>query len=177
MHRELERAVEKFAPLLQQLSAAECQQPPRRRAERWSVQQNIAHLVLTYRSTSKLLERCLAQGPPPPCRPALRQIAPCLLVVGLGIFPPGARAPEFVCPERLALPAKSGAELIFLLREELAHMDARLTACETKFGSAGLDSHFAFGPLSARQWRRFHALHAGLHLRHVENLRRANRFS
>jgi len=109
MHRELERVVERFLPVLQWLSASQCQQQLPRRVESWSVQQNVVHLVLTYRSTAQLLERCLAQGPPPSDRPALGQIAPRLLVIGLGIFPRGAKSPERVHPDRLTLPAKSGA--------------------------------------------------------------------
>jgi hypothetical protein len=175
MHRELERIVEKFVPELQWLSALQCQQHPPRRVESWSVQQNVVHLVLTYRSTVQLLERCLAQGPPPSDRLAIGQMAPRLLVIGLGIFPRGARAPRHVHPDRLALPAKSGADLIVLLREEMAHMDARLAECETKFGASALESHFAFGPLTARQWRRFHALHGQLHLRQVKSLLRVIR--
>ncbi|HCT61541.1 MULTISPECIES: DinB family protein [Acidobacterium] len=173
MHRELERVVERFLPVLQWLSASQCQQQLPRRVESWSVQQNVVHLVLTYRSTAQLLERCLAQGPPPSDRPALGQIAPRLLVIGLGIFPRGAKSPERVHPDRLTLPAKSGADLILLLREELARMDTLLAECEAKLGASALGSHFAFGPLTARQWRRFHTLHGYLHLHQVKSLLRA----
>jgi hypothetical protein len=174
LHREWERLVEKFVQPLQGLSATQCQQHPRRRTESWNVQQVVVHLVLTYRSTAQLLERCLTLGPPPADRLAPGQIAPRLLVIGLGIFPRGAKAPEFVHPDRLALPAKSGPDLIVLLREELARMDDLLTECEAKFGASPLGSHFAFGPLTARQWRRFHALHGHLHLYQVKSLLRAN---
>lgn len=175
MHRELERVVEKFVPVLQWLSAIRCQQQPPRRGESWSVQQNVMHLVLTYRSTAQLLERCLTLGPPSSDRLSLGQIAPRLLVIGLGIFPRGAKSPEIVHPDRLALPAKSGPDLIVLLREDLARMDGLLTECEAKFGASALGSHFAFGPLTARQWRRFHALHGHLHLYQVKSLLRAIR--
>ncbi len=175
MHVELEQIIQNFVPVLQRLTASQCQQHPGGDTSRWSVQQNIAHLVLTYDSTTRLLQKRVDAGEPLRARPTLKERIPSTLVIGLGIFPRGQQAPEFTRPEHLAWEAKSGADLMVLLREGLAPMDAVLTACEARFGCSPVGAHFIFGPLTARQWRRFHAVHGELHLQQVKRTLKANR--
>ncbi len=46
-------------------------------------------------------------------------------------------------------------------------MCALLDECQAKFGNQRLQRHFVFGPLTAEEWRHFHALHGRHHLKLV----------
>jgi hypothetical protein len=58
------------------------------------------------------------------------------------------------------------------LGEKLAAMDELITQCETRFGrSTRILDHPVLGPLTARQWRRFHLVHAQHHAKQIWRLR------
>lgn len=54
-------------------------------------------------------------------------------------------------------------------------MDRVIDTCGRRFGTKRAAAHFLLGPLSAEQWRRFHAIHAGHHLKQVRRIAEANR--
>jgi hypothetical protein len=59
-------------------------------------------------------------------------------------------------------------------RNTLSVMDERITRCEQEFGPrAKIGSHSIFGPLTAREWRRFHLVHTRHHARQVQHLKNA----
>jgi hypothetical protein len=162
MHGDLEAVIAGFEPVLAPRTAAECQRHPGGDARRWDAQQIVAHLLLTYQSTEGLLRKRLEAGQPVEGLKTLTQRILQWLVIGRGMLPKGAKAPEYTLPDRLGWGAKSGAELVAELRAELEKMDDLLVECEAKFGKSPVGMHFIFGPLTARQWRRFHRVH-GLH--------------
>ena len=92
------------------------------------------------------------------------------LVIQRGYFRKGVKAPEFTLPEKAGWSAKSGEELVGELRTGLAELDGILMECEAQFGSHAVGTHFIFGPLTARQWRRFHRVHGLHHLKQVKVL-------
>jgi hypothetical protein len=58
------------------------------------------------------------------------------------------------------------------IAKELAAMDDFITRCETRFGrSTRILDHPVLGPLTARQWRRFHWVHARHHMKQIWRLR------
>lgn len=170
MHADLEAIVAGFEPVLNGRTAEDCQRHPDGEARRWDAQQIVAHLVLTYESTEGLLRRRLEAGKPVEGLRTLTQRILQWLVIGRGMLPKGAKAPEYTLPDRLGWKAKSGAELLAELRAELEKMDGVLAECEAKFGRSPVGMHFIFGPLTAKQWRRFHRVHGLHHLKQVKAL-------
>ncbi|MGC8549896.1 MAG: hypothetical protein ACP5M4_09370 [Acidobacteriaceae bacterium] len=170
MDADLEAVVRGFEAELNGRTVEDCQRHPGGDARRWDAQQIVAHLVMTYRSTGQLLSRRLETGQPVGELETLTQRFLQWVVIGRGFFPRGVKAPEFTLPEKAGWEAKNGEELVAELRAGLAEMDGVLTECEAKFGPNAVGMHFIFGPLTARQWRRFHRVHGLHHLKQVKAL-------
>ncbi len=136
------------------------------RSGKWCAAEILEHLALTFSSTSRLLERCLRAGEATGHRPSVRQRLATAIVVELGVFPTGRPAPDFSKPRGLPPDAVLG-----VIRDNLQRMDATITACERRFGAVRLADHAVLGPLTARQWRRFHWVHTRHHMKQIARLR------
>ena len=128
------------------------------------MQQVIEHLILTYRSTAGVLEERLQKGRPTQAPTTPEQEARWHATIQAGRFPEGGKAPERVRPGQLHLGPLCGKDLAAQFKLEIEKVDDLLNQCAEKFGSQPMASHFAFGPLSADQWREFHTVHARHHL-------------
>lgn len=170
MHADLEAVAAMYEPVLAGRTAEDCHRHPGGDARRWDAEQIVAHLVMTYKSTNGLLRKRMETGQPVQELETLTQRFLQWLVIGRGFFPKGAQAPEFTLPDRAGWKAKSGAELLEELRAGLGEMDRVLAECEAMFGRNAVGTHFIFGPLTARQWRRFHRVHGLHHLKQVKAL-------
>lgn len=168
MHADLEAVAAGFEAALGGRTAEECQRHPGGDARRWNAQQIVSHLVLTYRSTEELLQKRMALGQPAEELETLTQRLAQWVVIGMGFFPKGAKAPEFTLPEKAGWAAKTGAELVTELRAGLAGLDRVLVECEAMFGGRLVGTHFVFGPLTAGEWRRLHRVHGLHHLKQVK---------
>jgi hypothetical protein len=128
---------------------------------RWNVAQIMEHLGLSYGATAKKLELDLSAGGPPQVRAAkISERLVKILVVNLGIFPSGRKAPAFVTPQGEAGPGALPRALSGLER-----MDVAIAAAEKQWGSqAPIAMHFVLGPLNPEQWRKFHYLHGHHHV-------------
>jgi hypothetical protein len=76
-----------------------------------------------------------------------------------GWFPRGVPAPDAVMPsESPSLP------------ESLSRLDAAIEAFEQKLASSESSwvDHPLLGSMTARQWQRFHAIHAAHHFAHFQ---------
>jgi hypothetical protein len=136
---------------------------------KWSAAEVLEHLCLTYTGSSKGFERCLQEGRPLARTPTLKERVSTLLVTGLGYFPEGRKAPERTVPRGMA-----AEEVIKTIETQIAAMDDLLTRCETRFGrSTRILDHPVLGPLTARQWRKFHLIHAQHHMKQIGKLRRS----
>jgi hypothetical protein len=62
----------------------------------------------------------------------------------------------------------TGDELIARFSATLAAMDEVLNRIEPQAKDAPVLTHFLLGPLSVRQWRRFHRAHARHHTAQIE---------
>jgi hypothetical protein len=139
----------------------------RHRPAKWSGAEILEHLSRAFSSTTRLLGRRLEASVPEPSPATWLQQWRVLLVIELGQFPKGRPAPEFTLPR--GLPAE---EALPRFRETLAAMDDAITRCERQFGHGKIAAHPIFGPLTARQWRKFHWGHTRHHAKQVEALRK-----
>jgi len=89
------------------------------------------------------------------------------VVTGLGYLPNGRKAPERTQPRGM-LPDEITREI----GPQISVMDDLITQCEARFGkrSRVLDHPF-LGPLTARQWRKFHWVHGRHHMKQIQELR------
>jgi hypothetical protein len=169
MHAVLERAVSQIASEVRGLDAETTQLHPMGLAHRWTAQQVVEHLILSYRLTSAALETRLNKG-----RLSRKQTrtqlqwALQLMILSFGALPRGVPALDETVPVKGRFAAMDGRQLGDLLREEAEAMDTLLDTCRRRFGIERVGSHPWLGPLRVDQWRRFHVVH-GLH--HVAQLR------
>jgi hypothetical protein len=149
LQRELEEATR---------DAAESSQPT---AGRWNATQILEHLLLTYKGTNRGLEKCVQQGSPLGTSVTFKHRAATLLVVGFGYLPGGRTAPERATPQGMPL-----EEVRQAIGPELQRLASNLEDCERRFGArTKILDHPFLGPLTAREWRKFHLVHGRHHLR------------
>jgi hypothetical protein len=169
MHAVLERAVHQISSEIRDLDAETTQLHPKGLAHKWSAQEVIEHLILSYRFTSEGLEARLNKGQPLRNRTRTRlQWSLQLMILSFGALPRGVPALDETMPTPGSFAAMNGRQLEDLLRQEIGAMDAVLDRCRRKFGMDRVSTHPWLGPLRVDQWRRFHVVH-GLH--HVAQLR------
>lgn len=136
---------------------------------KWSAAGILEHLSLTFDGTRRNLQKCLDTRAARATRATLRQRVGVLMVVELGRFPAGVEAPAATRPKGL-----SGEAVLDAIRRNLAAMDDVMAQCEAHFGARGkIADHPILGPLSLRQWRRFHWVHTRHHMRQIRLLRQA----
>ena len=132
-------------------------------AGQWSIAETIEHLARTFSGTSKGFVRVLAAGAPAATRASLRGRAAALLVIDCGYFPTGRNSPPMALPRGV----EPGRALPLAL-ENLAVMDEALARAAIVFGTrVHVLDHPVLGPLSVRQWRKFHWVHTRHHARQI----------
>jgi uncharacterized protein DUF1569 len=132
---------------------------------RWSIAQILDHLGKTYAGTAKMVEEALRQnqGPEPRLRPAtLKERIFQFLVVTLGSFPNGRKAPDFIAPQ-----PNCNADALPRTLSQLQRMREALVSAEQCWGSNPVAIHFVLGPLSAPQWRKLHYVHGHHHVKQI----------
>lgn len=134
----------------------------------WSAQQVVEHLCATWRATVGGIEDRMQKGRPLRTRPTFRQRCRQLAVCEFGFFPKKREAPAAVRPKDAPGVPLTGDELIVRFSATLAAMDDALNRIEPQAKDAPVLTHFLLGPLSVRQWRRFHRAHARHHAAQVE---------
>jgi hypothetical protein len=135
-------------------------------AEKWSAGEILEHLYLTYTGTIKGFERVLDAGRPLVASTSMRQRLRKHVVLMFDYLPEGRKAPKTTVPRGLPT-EKVRAEV----GVKIAEMDEIIAQCEARFGGSKLLDHPILGPLTARQWRKFHWMHGRLHIRQIERLR------
>ena len=166
MHPNLEEIRKTLLSATEGMTPTEWSQHP---AGKWCAAEVLEHLSLTYSRTAEGMRRILAAGQPSATPLKLKQRLGILMVVELGYFPEGREAPQQVRPAG----GQDGAKMLADTLDHLTNMDTAITACEERFGaSTHLLDHPILGALNARQWRKFHAIHARHHAPQIERLRR-----
>ena len=85
------------------------------------------------------------------------------LVVRLGIFPSGRKAPAIVTPQRRRRPGCAGADT-----ERAGAHEGCYGGGRGAVGERGTDwDAFVLGPMNPAQWRKFHYLHGHHHVRQM----------
>jgi hypothetical protein len=171
MQENLVRLEAELAAALRALDASQCQLTPVQHPGKWSIQQIVEHLVMSYRSTIELLDGRIEKKRPTQAKLSVRQHLGQLFLVGLGFFPAGIDAPAAVRP---TLPdvLLDGASLIRRIHDALTDFESRIETARTLFGDGPFASHMILGPLSADQWTRFHLVHGRHHIKQIRRVRR-----
>lgn len=135
----------------------------RRSDGKWSVSEILEHLYLTYIGTQKGFEHCLKAGKPLGGAAAFKQRVSVALVTDLGFFPRGRKSPDRVHPR--GMPAE---KVVADIGPQIAAMDKIIAQCEERYGSRiKVLDHPVLGPLTARQWRKFHWIHGRHHVKQI----------
>ena len=135
---------------------------------KWTSGQILEHLLLSFKGTTKGIRNVMETGRPLGGKPTLRDQVRTLYVARFGMMPSGNMSPETVLP-------KDGLDMESLRRfyDALVALDATLADAERRFGgNAKLLDHPILGPLSTKDWRRFHRTHAAHHLKQIAKAQR-----
>jgi len=138
---------------------------------KWSTGDILEHLALAFSGTIKAAQVALDKNSARKREPTLRERLRVMVVLDLGYYPPGRTSPETVKPR--GIPPR---EAFNSIRKNLVAMDEVISACEERFGArTKLSAHPVLGPITARQWRRFHQIHTSHHMRQIRGLRQQMR--
>jgi hypothetical protein len=163
-----------IASSLRGLDANQTQLHPPAHPDKWSIQQIIEHLLLTYSSTETAINARLTKRTPTRAQSTFRQRVFQYAVTRCGYFPLGREAPAMVMPQLTTHPL-SGEDLTHAAAEHLAHLDPLFAEAEALFGRASqCASHAVLGPLNIDQWRLFQLVHGRHHLKQIAAIRKAH---
>jgi len=174
MDSYLERLQKALASATRGMSSEELTRHPEGGSHgKWSAAEVLEHLYLTYAGTVKGFERCLQAGKPLATPITLKQQARITLVTELGYLPKGRKAPEPATPKGMS-PDKVMAEI----GSQIAAMGRLIAQCEARHGArTRVLNHPILGPLTARQWRKFHWVHGQHHIKQISKLRTTKNLS
>lgn len=173
MNNDLQQLHREITYSLRGLDSAQTQLRPTSRPNRWSIQQIVEHLLLTYSSTETAINARLEKRTPTRAKPNMLQHVSQYTVIRLGYFPHGRKAPPAVMPTATETPL-SGDELTHSAGEHLLRLDALFDEGEKLFGLDRCASHTVLGPLSIPQWGRFHLIHGAHHLKQILAIRKVH---
>ena len=174
MDAALHQLQREIAFSLSGLEATHTQLRPPSHPSKWSIQQIVEHLLLSYSGTELALNARLAKRTPTRARPAMLQRFGQYTLIHLGYFPTGRKAPPLVTPGATTHPL-SGEELTHAAAQHLTRVDTLCTEAEKLFGASNrFASHIVLGPLSVNQWRRFQLIHGEHHLKQIIAIRKAH---
>ncbi len=133
---------------------------------KWSAAQKLEHLILAFTGTTRNIlnaakrnER-LRGG-------TLKERIGTWVVVRLGFMPEGRQAPQNTRP-----PDVPGVDVRERFRKAVREMDAALAAREHDCrADHKIAIHPILGPLSAREWRKFHLVHTRHHMAQIRAMR------
>jgi DinB superfamily len=177
MDSRLEKLQQTVSDAIAGMSAEELSWHP---PGKWCAAEVLEHLYLTYTGTIKGFRRVLEAGKPLATSATLRQRTRTFVVVGLGYMPQGRKSPPTAQPRGLpaaTVQAEIGAK-IAEMDEVIGWCEAGLCA-EKSRKRAIVDlpilDHPILGPLTARQWCKFHLVHGMHHVKQIRQLRKATR--
>lgn len=134
---------------------------------KWSSAGILEHLSLAYGRTTERMKPVAQQGTIEVRRATFKERVGGLIVLKLGRIPAGRKAPEGLSPK-----GASPGQAITSIRQNLSAMDEVFKQCEARFGDRKIVLvHAILGPLSVRDWRRFHCVHTLHHMRQIHGLR------
>lgn len=145
----------------QQLSA----HPP----GKWCATEILEHLYLTYTGTLKGFQRVAEGGKALATKQSWAQRRRTLVVVGFGYMPAGRESPAVARPRGIPV-----EKVLAEIGIKIAEMDSMIARCEKAHGaSSKLLDHPILGPLTGKQWRKFHLVHGLHHVKQIWRLRQS----
>lgn len=134
---------------------------------KWCAAEILEHLSLTFGGTAKGLARVAAGGTSAASVPKVKQRVAAWVVTTCGVLPRGRKSPQQVVPR--GMPAD---QVLAAIRKNLADMDEAINSCESAIGTKiRIADHPVLGPLTAKQWRKFHFVHTRHHMEQIAALR------
>jgi hypothetical protein len=134
---------------------------------KWSTAEILEHLFLTYTATVKGFERCLAAGKPLARVPGLKERLVASIALEAGYLGRKRQAPNNTCPRGMA-----AQKVVTEIGPTILAMDQIITECEARHGGrVRLIDHPMLGPLTGKQWRKFHWVHGQHHVKQILRLR------
>ena len=166
MDSYLERLRDAIASAIRGMSSEDL---TRRPEGKWSAAEILEHLSLTYTGTQKAFERCLKAGKPLGGVPTFKQRLATAAVTEFGYFPQGRKSPDQVHPRGIA-----AEKVVAEICPQIAAMDTAIAQCEESYGArVKVLDHPVLGPLTARQWRKFHLAHGQHHVKQIWQRRKS----
>jgi hypothetical protein len=139
----------------------------RKDPEHWSVAEVVEHLQRAYRGTAKGLEVCLEKDAPIATGQSFKQRLVSFVLINLGYFPAGRRAPKHILPTgELDLHAVLDAA-----RRDLERLDAAAMKARERFGGVKVVDHPMLGAFTVDEWLKFHLVHTRHHERQIRSRR------
>lgn len=172
MHPVLKSALEPLARQITGVTMEEAQMPPLPGQGRWSAQQVMEHLILTYQLTTDSVSKQLKTGRVPKNRRNMLEFVLRVQTIGLGYMPEGIPAIRAFRPGDFT--PEDGPAIAARFLEAAEEMDRQLVAARRKFGIQACGEHPFFGVMRVDEWRRYHSIHAK---HHVNQLRNAIRYA
>lgn len=174
MNLTLNRLQNELCSSVHGLDATQTQLRPPASPEKWSVQQIVEHLLMSYAGSEAALSARIEKRASTKAVPSPRQRLGQFTLITLGYFPNGYQAPAMVTPDPSS-PAADGEQLARTVSERLNRLDQLCDEAETLFGRSNrCASHRVLGPLSIDQWRRFQLIHGEHHIKQIAAIRRAH---
>ena len=171
MNQDFETLRDELERSLGGLDHQQTQLRPGADGSKWSIQQIVGHLLLTYAATESAMDARLEKGSPTKAKPMLIQRLGQFTLIRLAYFPYGRKAPERVTSPGDVAAVPSGV-LIAEVDEAISKLDRKVSAAEKMFGEKmRAVSHIVLGPLTAGQWRRFHLVHGRHHIKQILRIR------
>lgn len=138
--------------------------------DKWSAAEILDHLNQTYRATIRNCERCLAAGKSGASVGRSSKRWHRYVVLRLNYLPHGRKSPENVLPRGTPI-----AQLTTEIFENIARMESMIAECDAEFGRGqSIAEHPVLGPLTAREWEKFHWVHGRHHARQIIRLKNAH---
>ncbi len=135
---------------------------------KWTAAQTLEHLILAFTGTTKNMRK-MAAGKIGIAPPTLKQRIGKFVVVGLGYMPEGRSAPELTRPT-----AAPSAEVCKRFRQAVHEMDSAIAIRAANVPARRrVAIHPILGPLTVREWRKFHLVHTRHHMRQIQAMRQA----
>ena len=170
MHDDLRKLDTEVTNALRGIDSRNMQATPIAHPDKWSIQQIVEHLLSTYRGSIPAISARVDKRSATRAKPNIRQRIAQFFIISLGRFPNGREAPAAVSPS-LPTTIQSGDELAAKVSAELKKLDEVTARGEHVFGDRRAVAHIILGPLSMRQWRRFHLIHGRHHLKQIRDIR------
>jgi hypothetical protein len=166
LHPDVQRVADAIEHAVQGMSAAQLDWAPQ---GKWSAANILEHLAITYGGTARAMRKVAERRASIAKAPATGyQRVATFLVTGIGYLPGGRKAPDGTSPAGLPPDA-----VLSTIRVNLAEMDVAMSAAAQHVSSSQpIADHPVLGPLTLRQWRRFHWVHARHHMKQIARLRR-----